>query len=388
MPAVRVGIVSSYPPTHCGIGEYTRMLAAALRSVDPGVEVLVFSDRSLREPWVNDYAGARVVPLFERGSGAGVEDLPDALAEAGGVDVLHVQHDYSLYGYSDAVLRAALRAREEGLAARVVFTMHTVHHPYTPEREALGLQSRLGPVDAVVVHSPLQEFELRSQGVPGSRLARIPHGTRFNPYLGLPRHQLLQRLGLGSLRGALVVVPGFLKRDKGLDTLLEALRLLGGGGGPAPTLVVAGEVWDRGLLGTLEEIGRLVNLVLLERYLEHRELLMLLAAADLVLLPYRHTRFYSVSGMLHLALGGMRPVIGTRVPKLAELYQYAPRLTTPPGSPGALARLLRWALRHYETVVTYMSFLYSYAARTEWRRVARRHLRLYRRLLRGGHAAG
>ncbi len=40
---LRVGFVSRYPPVHCGVGEYTGMLAGAIRSVAPRVKVTVYS---------------------------------------------------------------------------------------------------------------------------------------------------------------------------------------------------------------------------------------------------------------------------------------------------------------------------------------------------------
>jgi hypothetical protein len=46
----------------------------------------------------------------------------------------------------------------------------------------------------------------------------------------------------------------------------------------------------------------------------------------------------------------------------------------------ALAQLLEWLIENYDYAVAYMSGLYSYAVRTQWIRMARRHLQLYRRL--------
>ena len=380
---MKVVFISSYPPSHCGIGEYMRMLAASLKSVGRGVEVTVLSDIfGDGRPWYDGFAGAYVRPTFRRGGG-GLGEVLNALSEVGGADILHVQHDYSLYGHSDEILRLAVRAREEGLAKAVVFTMHTVHHPLTDEVEALKFQALLNACDAVVVHSHMQEFELRNQGIVPRRIFRIPHGTLLNPYLGYPRLGLLRDLGLdeGGVSGVLAVVPGFLKRDKGLDILLESLKRLGLGAGDL-TLIVAGEVWDPSVLKYLDGIREVVNLIYWERFLSRDEILKLTASADIIILPYRSVRFYSVSGMLHLSMGSMKPIVGTSVPKLIELYQNVPRLTVPPDDPQALAEILSWVIRNYDIVVPYMTSLYGYAVRTQWPRMARRHLNLYARLLR------
>ena len=382
---MKLAFVSSYPPSHCGIGEYTRMLVASLKSLNPGIEAYyVFSDISAKkEPWLDDHYGAIVYPTFVRGSGRGLERIVDMLSEIGGVDVLHIQHDYSLYGYDDTVLRVAEKARDEGLAGKIVVTMHTVHHPYSDEKPAVRFQQKLNTCDAVIVHSHLQEFELRNQGVSPLRIERIPHGTLLNPYLGYPRMKLVESLGLDGerLRGPVIVVSGFLKWDKGLDVLLEALRILK----PSRremTVVVAGEIWDKRVLEYLDGLREVANLVFWEKYLDSDEILQLNALADIILLPYKSVKFYSVSGMLHLSMGSLKPILGTRVPKLVELYQHAPRVTIPPGDPQALARKLKWVVRNYDIIVPYMSFLYSYAVRTQWHRMAQRHLNLYIKLLR------
>ncbi len=380
---MRVALISSYPPSHCGIGEYTRMLITSLRSLDPGIEVYVFSDKSTRrEPWLDTYSGASVYPLFTRGNGDGVEKVINILSEIGGVDILHVQHDYSLYGYGCKILGVIEEAVKEKLAKKAVITMHTVHHPYTDEKQTIDFQKQLNRVDKIIVHSHLQEFELRNQGISPYRVERIPHGTLLNPYLGYPRMKLIENLGLEEkqVHGAIIVVPGFLKRDKGLDILLEALRILKPGRRDQ-TIIVAGELWDRRLLQYIEEIRRISNTIFWEKYLDSNEILQLNALADIILLPYRSVKFYSVSGMLHLSMGSLKPIIGTRVPKLIELYQHAPKLTIPPDNPQALARKLKWATRNYDLIVPYMSFLYSYAVRTQWHRMAQRHLNLYTKIL-------
>ncbi len=380
---MRVAFISTYPPTHCGIAEYTRMLIASLKSLNPRIEVYVVADKTVKkETWYDEYAGAYIYPAFIRG-GSNLANIRKVLDEIGRVDILHIQHDYSLYGYSDEIIRITEWAQQQELADKTVITMHTVHHPYTNEPETIPFQKKLNKYNAVIVHSHLQEFELRNQGVEPGKVWRIPHGTLLNPYLGYPRRKLLENLKLREERinGLIAVIPGFLKKDKGLDILLEALKIMKIARKDL-TLIVAGEVWDKRVLEHLEALDKVVNLVFWERYLENDEILQLNALADIIVLPYRSVKFYSVSGMLHLSMGSLKPIIGTRVPKLIELYQHAPRLTIPPEKPQQLARTIKTVTRNYDLIVPYMSSLYSYAIRTQWHRMAQRHQNLYNQLLR------
>ena len=382
---MRVAFVSRYPPVHCGVGEYTRMLAGGLKNSSPDVEVTVYSTfEAGREPYVDRVLSVRVRPAYERGT-SDYRGLLEALAEDDGADVVHVQHEYGIHGYTRGVVDALAEARRERLARVVLATMHTVYHPQSGRDAALEVQASLGRLDAVVVHSFLQEYELQMQGLPPSKLYRIPHGTLINEYLGHPREALLSRLeeeiGLPAreLRGLVLAVPGFLRHDKGLDVLVEAIDMIGGDGGV--TVVVAGEVWSRDAAEPLSGAGGIVHV---DRYLSHDQILRLVAAADGVVLPYRDKPgAYAVSGVLHLSMGSLKPIIGTRVPRLVELYQHAPGLTVPPRDPEALARMIKWLRENYDLAASYMSDVYAYAARTQWPRVARRHLLLYRSLLGG-----
>ena len=136
---------------------------------------------------------------------------------------------------------------------------------------------------------------------------------------------------------------------------------------------------------SIEEIPGLGGRVtVLERYLSTEEILMLAAMSDAIVLPYKdRPGKYSVSGVLHLSMGSLKPVVGTRVPRLVELYEYANILTVPPRSPELLAKKVEWVTRNYEIAASASASLYSYAASTQWPLTASQHLALYRGVIEG-----
>ena len=171
------------------------------------------------------------------------------------------------------------------------------------------------------------------------------------------------------------MTPGFLRPDKGLDILLSAIALTD----RKFTLIVAGEPVGLDVASLPSMRGRVK---VIDRYLSSDEILMLAAASDVVVLPYKdRPGKYSVSGILHLSMGSLKPLVGTRVPRLIELYQYAPNLTVPPRSPELLAARIEWVVDNYELASAYSSQLFAYAAETQWPRIARAHIDLYRGLL-------
>ncbi len=381
---MRIAFVSTYPPTHCGVGEYTRMLVTALHGLNLSLDIVVFADtRSGLEPRYDELAKVPVYPCFQHEEQE-YRGLLDKLSEIEGADILHIQHEYGIFGRHNGIVKAVEEAIQERLVKKTVITMHTVDHPNTRRPETLEFQKQLNMFDKVIVHSYLQEFELLHQGVDPIRLERIPHGTLLNPYLWMPRYKLLEDIGISrsSMKGFIITVPGFLRKDKGLDLLIQAVKPLLSES-MKYTVIVAGEVRDEQLRREIEEMVRNgPSLVFINRYLSSEEILKAVALADAVVLPYRdRPAAYSVSGILHLSMGGMKPIIGTRAPRLIELYMHAPRMTVPTRSPGELTKKIKWLRENYDLATAYMSQLYSYAVQTEWHRVARRHLLLYTSLI-------
>ncbi len=374
---LKIAFVSRYPPVHCGVGEYTRMLAVAMRTISPSTSVyIVSSTEAGPKEYFDGEAGARVIPSFERGESS-YEGVLKTLEDLGGVDVVHVQHEYGIFGRNPGVFKALREAVKRGLASIAVATLHTVYHSSTDRHDALEAQMEASKLDGVIVHSYLQEFELQAQGFNTTSVFKIPHGTLLNPYLGHPRDKLLEKVGLdpSEMDDVIVVMPGFLRPDKGLDVLLSAAALTD----RRFTLIVAGEPAGVDVDSLPSMRGRVK---VLDRYLSSDEILMLAAASDVIVLPYKdRPGKYSVSGILHLSMGSLKPLVGTRVPRLIELYQYAPNLTVPPRSPELLAARLEWVIDNYELASAYSTHLFAYAAETQWPRIARAHLELYKGLI-------
>jgi glycosyltransferase involved in cell wall biosynthesis len=150
------------------------------------------------------------------------------------------------------------------------------------------------------------------------------------------------RLGLD---GEVAVFFGYVRRYKGLDTLLEAWPAVRAR--RPVTLVVAGEFYEdaapyRALVekanaGPRTPTGGAVPAAvrLLPRYLPDDEVEALFKAADVVVLPYRSA---TQSGVTHVAYALGVPVITTDVGGLAETVRPGETgLVVPAGDPAALA---------------------------------------------------
>jgi glycosyltransferase involved in cell wall biosynthesis len=138
-----------------------------------------------------------------------------------------------------------------------------------------------------------------------------------------------------GLDGEVVLFFGFIRRYKGLDTLLEAWPRVRERR-PA-TLVVAGEPYEDAeqIRAQAAAAGGPPAVRLLDRYAGDDEVEALFKAADVVVLPYRSA---TQSGVTHVAYALGVPVITTDVGGLAEtVLPGRTGLVVPPENPAALA---------------------------------------------------
>jgi glycosyltransferase involved in cell wall biosynthesis len=171
---------------------------------------------------------------------------------------------------------------------------------------------------------------------------------------------------------------GTLRRNKGLDVAVDALRFL-----PDATLTLAGPPEDKACAAALAaQIAQSPDRARIHtrfEFIPAGEVSALFDAADLVLLPYRD--FAAQSGVLHLALAHGVPVVVSDVGGMGELVREhaVGRVASSPGAE-ALAHQVRealWPQRH-------LALRRNVAAAQEamsWERAAQRLAALYRRTL-------
>lgn len=168
---------------------------------------------------------------------------------------------------------------------------------------------------------------------PGAPRRRVPHPF----YAQFDRGRYTRetaRAALG-LSGEVVLFFGYVRRYKGLDTLLEAWPSVRERR-PA-TLVVAGEFYEDAApyRALADRAGGDAAVRWMDRYIPDDEVEALFKAADLVVLPYRSG---TQSGVTHVAYAMEVPVLTTDVGGLAETVRPGETgLVVPAERPAALA---------------------------------------------------
>jgi glycosyltransferase involved in cell wall biosynthesis len=208
---------------------------------------------------------------------------------------------------------------------RTVFTAHDLWAML--RRRPEGWRAVFDAVDRVVVHSRRGVDELTRVGVEDERVARIPHAVF--------RSERAPETGASA--GSTLLFFGLVRSYKGIDLLLRALPEIARHV-PEARLVVAGDPLDPvgSLRGLADRLGVDDRVEWRLSYHPDREIDALLAAAAVVVLPYR--RRVDSSGVLASALGRGRPVLVSDVGNLGEtVREFGAGAVVPPDDVGALA---------------------------------------------------
>ena len=310
---MRVSFISTYPPTECGIATYTRDLRTALDARRHETSVIAQVGA----------AGENVFPTYVANRPY-VDDLFD-VATRMTPDVVHIQHEYGLFGPYHGAAIVDLMIRFRMAEVPVVTTLHTVYEMLTPpQRIILDEVARHGA--GIVVHEDYQrQTLLRELGDsnPGlaDRVHVIEHGVRELAPIEDAKAKL-------SLEGRKVVMLcGYFRPTKRFDRVIAMLpRLIEAD--DDITLVLAGKVrgveaqdYRDKLLKQIADLGVSDKHVRIFRgQFPQHTFDTTLSAADVICLPYTAG---AQSGMLCQCLALGRPVVTSDLAAFEQVFDRA-----------------------------------------------------------------
>ncbi len=299
-------MVSTYPPSRCGIARFCSSLADALRFQDAGVEVdvarVVTGDEG---PTLPGRAAVEFDPVSNVSRRVAARHLDRC-------DVVLLQHEFGLYGADDG---AAVLDLVDQLHAPLVSVLHTVlPRPTANQRHIV---ERLAAAGALVVPSHAARATLLdTYDVAARDVAAIPHGAYWSPAPppAAPHRTLISW--------------GLLGPGKGLERALHAVAELRDLDPPVTYRIVGqthpkvlrsqGQGYRESLERLAADLGIAGQVEFVNRYVDDDELYGMVAAADVVLVPYDNDEQIS-SGVLTEAVAAGRPVVATRFPHAVEL---------------------------------------------------------------------
>jgi glycosyltransferase involved in cell wall biosynthesis len=365
------GLVSTFPPTACGIATFSAALAAGLVAHGAAVDVVrCGADEEIEDPLVVASMGAR-----------GSNESRGAADALNGVDVAIVQHEYGIYGGRDGddVLGVL-----DLLSVPAIVVAHTVVRHPTPHQRFV-LEAVCDAADAVVVMTEHARRRLVGDfNVDAGRVSVIPHGATTPPSdVGAP----VERHHGDGLR---LLTWGLLGPGKGIEWAIDAMALLDDVW-PSPTYLVAGathpkvqahqgEAYREMLLRRCQRTGVSRAVSFDDSYRDLPALTRLISGTDLVVLPY-DSEDQVTSGVLVDAVACGRPVIATAFPHAVELLSSGAGVVVPQRDPWALAEVVRSVVDHPELLSQMAAQCRRLAPELSWLAVAGRYDELATSLL-------
>lgn len=364
------GMLSTFPPTECGIATFAAALAAGIIATGGAVDVV----RCGAAPRIED---ASVVAALDDHSPRRVDRAVEVLDDT---DVVIVQHEYGIYDGPDG---AGVLDIVERLTAPTIVVAHTV--PSRPTEQQRSILVRLcRAADSVVVMTETARQRLIEHfGISAGHITVIAHGAMTPP----AGHEAEAYVAVGAPR---LLTWGLLGPGKGIEWAIDAMAQLADLA-PRPHYVIAGathpkvlersgEAYRDMLRSRAERAAVTPHLTFDATYRDLESLHVMIRSADLVVLPY-DSQDQVTSGVLVDAVAAGRPVVSTAFPHAVELLSSGAGIVVPQRDPDALAAAIRTALTEPGRAAAMAAESRRLAPDLSWATVARRYAGLAEQLL-------
>ena len=323
------GILSTYPPTPCGLATFTAALANGLTANGADVSVVRISDGP-------PSTSTPVIGELVNGSPASVAACAELLNRS---DVAVIQHEYGIYGGVDGDEVVDII---EGLRVPSIVIAHTILKDPTPHQRSV-LEAVAALADQVVVMSEAAAQRLcRDFDVDRRKVKTVPHGAT------IPTNTTVMRGGRPTL-----LTWGLLGPGKGIERVIEAMgslnelpgrpRYLVAGRTHPKVLAADGEAYRDARTEQARRSGVADSVCFDAGYRSVSTLTALVQSAAVVVLPYDSTDQVT-SGVLVDAIASGRPVVATAFPHAVELLNSGAGIVVGHDDPDALASALRRVL--------------------------------------------
>lgn len=358
-PRPSVCLISTYPPTRCGIASYAEDLVGGLRHLGEEVSVARVLTATDREPSRHPEVVGAFRPEDDTAMAA-------VARTASRYQAVVLQHEFGIYGPDSGIAAVSLVER---LEAPLIIVLHTVPRHPKPNRRSI-IHSLTAISRRVVTLSEKARTYLETGGyeVDMEKVVTVPLGNR------LPTRPVTPPLR------PTVLTWGLLTRNKGLERGIRAMAGLADlepsplyqivGRTHPSMLAMEGEAYRRELEDMVRRLGLSEMVEFVPTYLDLPTLAETVGAAEVVLLPYKVEEQVS-SGVLIEALSAGKPVVATRFAHAEELLALGGGILVEQGDIEGISNAVRRLLTDQDAYRTAASAAHATAKAFSWERTGR-----------------
>jgi glycosyltransferase involved in cell wall biosynthesis len=367
--ACSFGILSSYPPTPCGLATFSAALAAGFSGHDAEVGVVRVVDAG-----GENSRDGRIIGELVNGSPRSVTAAADTLNQS---DVAVVQHEYGLYGGTDGDEVLEILG---SLRVPSIVVAHTILTNPTPHQRSV-LNEVADLAQHVVVMTEAARLRLcRGFDVDASKVTTIAHGAAIPGARVVP----------DPVTRPVILTWGLIGPGKGIERVIDAMRTLHDlpmqprylvAGQTHPKVLAAhGESYRQSRIAQAERHGVSSSVDFDASYRDVASLTALIQSSKVVVLPY-DSKDQVTSGVLVDAIAAGRPVVATAFPHAVELLSSGAGLVVDHDDPDAMTRALRRVLTRPELAANMAAEASRLAPSLGWSVIANEYVQLADRLL-------
>jgi glycosyltransferase involved in cell wall biosynthesis len=358
-----LGILSSFPPTACGLATFTAALATGLSANHAKVGVVRVLDDACDSGPQSD----RVVNVLVNGSRRSLLSSSESLNQ---FDAALIQHEYGLYGGADGEEVLEILG---GLEVPSIVIAHTILTSPTPHQRSV-LNDVVALADRVVVMTEAARVRLcNGFDVDARKVTTIAHGAAIPPRRVVP-----DRAGR-----PVILTWGLIGPGKGIERAIEAMRTLHDlpmrprylvAGRTHPKVLAAhGESYRHDRIEQARRHGIAASVEFDDDYRDVASLTRLIQSSKVVVLPY-DSKDQVTSGVLVDAIAAGRPVVATAFPHAIELLSSGAGLVVDHDDPDAMARALKRVLTRPELAASMAAEASRLAPSLGWSVIAGEYL--------------
>ncbi|MBC2694171.1 MAG: glycosyltransferase [Desulfobacteraceae bacterium] len=304
---MRIVFVSTYPPIECGIGTYTSFLVEALARLPSEIHIIS----------QNGAEGRHVYPSYsseEDGIAGKIFNTAIKITP----DLVHIQHEFGLYGELDGIAVLELIYRLKSTGTPVIATFHTVRKELE-FRKKLILRTMCRELNGIIVHEQEHVDILRTVfDTDQSKIFLIPHGARNMD----PIPDAKKKLDLEGRK--VILLAGYFRPTKCFDRIVELFPQIVKKV-PDAWLVLSGKlrvlefsIYRKMLFEKINNSPVRDHIEVFRGQFPQKTFDTILSAADIVVLPYTEG---AQSGIMAHAMTFGKPLVTSNLPAFVDILE-------------------------------------------------------------------
>ncbi len=371
----KIGIVSTLPPTQCGIATYASKLVYNLKLRYPPLKIQKFElvhsinkSSSVKYVLLNDLVG----DYFKASQ----------LINSSDIDVVDIQHEFKIFGKPDG---ENIEILLDNIRKPIATTLHTVHPHLSEKRERVFKKVLLRSDLLFLFSEDAKKMILEKYNIKASKVIVIPHGIPAIP-LRLPGEFLKRKYFSGDL---IFVSAGHMRESKGYEMSLKALSelkkdkttkfhyLIAGADHPEN---VTATLYRNEIINLINKLGLKENVTLINEYLSEKKLTELIQMADVCLVPYTRKE-QSSSGILALMIGCGRPIVTTPFQYAVSQISEKSGIVSESFLPSDFAKAIQQLTKRKKSWEKMMYYNHTLSQSWNWPIIASQYFLNYERIL-------